>query len=138
MLSVSESAQILGVSSSRVRQLISNGTLRASKIGHTWTLAEEDVLDRLSRQPKSGRPSLQNDAQMAVGPNLTPQSRLDAEARCIALHSLYLQCKQAFEFDPPIQAIESASSQEEASFYMSVADFFLQQKQRELIAQGVY
>ena len=31
-----------------------------------------------------------------------------------------------------------AETQEEAGFYMAVADYFLQHKQRELIAQGAY
>ena len=33
---------------------------------------------------------------------------------------------------------EAARCQEEASFYMAVFDFFLQQRQRELVKEGVF
>ena len=127
MLSVSQSAEILGISSARVRKLVSEGALDGVKIGGSWALQEASVYDRLSKKPGAGRPTRAIDGAPA-----------DKQVPAHDLHSLYLKCKQAFQFEPSLQAIEEAKSQEEAGFYMAVADYFLQHKQRELIAQGVY
>ena len=61
MLSVSECAQILGVSTARVRQLIASGSLEATKVGRSWVLPEAAVYDRLLKNPSSGRPSSSSD-----------------------------------------------------------------------------
>ena len=127
MLSVSQSAEILGISAARVRKLVSEGTLDGVKIGRTWALTDESVYNRLSRKPSAGRPARASKLPPADNAPTAPE-----------LHSLYLECKRAFQFEPSLQAIEDAKSQEEAGFYMAVADYFLQYKQRELIAQGVY
>lgn len=127
MLSVAQSADILGISPARVRKLANEGALDGTKVGHAWVLSEESVYDRLSKKPRAGRPV-----------HTTNDAAIDGESAASNLHNLYLECKQAFRFEPPIQAIENASSREEAGFYMAVADYFLQCKQRELIAQGVY
>lgn len=127
MLSVSQSAEILGISSARVRKLVSEGALDGVKIGGSWALQEASVYDRLSKKPGAGRPTRAIDGAPA-----------DKQVPAHDLHSLYLECKQAFQFEPSLQAIEEAKSQEEAGFYMAVADYFLQHKQRELITQGVY
>ena len=100
---------------------------RWRKIGGSWALQEASVYDRLSKKPGAGRPTRTIDGAPA-----------DKQVPAHDLHSLYLECKQAFQFEPSLQAIEEAKSQEEAGFYMAVADYFLQHKQRELIAQGVY
>ncbi|MDO5043569.1 MAG: helix-turn-helix domain-containing protein [Slackia sp.] len=127
MLSVSQSAEILGISPARVRKLVSEGALDGVKIGGTWALQEASVYDRLSKKPRAGRPV------RAIG-----GMPADKQAPEYDLHSLYLECKQAFRFEPSLRSIEEAETQEEAGFYMAVADYFLQHKQRELIAQGVY
>ncbi|MDO5024097.1 helix-turn-helix domain-containing protein [Slackia piriformis] len=127
MLSASQSAEILGISSARVRKLASEGALDGVKIGKSWALQETSVYDRLSKKPTAGRPA-----------RTTGGTSADKQAPAHDLHSLYLECKQAFQFEPSLQAIEEAKTQEEAGFYMAVADYFLQSKQRELIAQGVY
>ena len=127
MLSVSQSAEILGISSARVRKLVSEGALDGVKIGGSWALQEASVYDRLSKKPGAGRPTRAIDGAPA-----------DKQVPAHDLHSLYLECKQAFQFEPSLQAIEEAKTQEEAGFYMPVADYFLQSKQRELIAQGVH
>ncbi|MEG2477072.1 MAG: hypothetical protein RSA81_02630, partial [Gordonibacter sp.] len=54
------------------------------------------------------------------------------------LHNLYLACRDAFSQRPDARLLEKTSQPEEASFYVAVADFFLQQKQLELVRQGVY
>ena len=127
MLSVSQSAEILGISPARVRKLVSEGALDGVKIGGTWALQEASVYDRLSKKPAAGRPA-----------RTTDNTPADKQAPAHDLRSLYLECKQAFQFEPSLQAIEEARTQEEAGFYMAVAEYFMQYKQRELIAQGVY
>ena len=127
MLSVSQSAEILGISPARVRKLVSEGALDGVKIGGTWALQEASVYDRLSKKPGAGRPARTTDGAPA-----------DKQVPAHDLHSLYLECNQAFQFEPSLQAIEEAETQEEAGFYMAVAGYFLQHKQRELIARGAY
>ena len=109
MLSVGESARQLGVSPSRVRALIKEGRLPAAKNGREWMIREEDVLQRLMASPRAGRP-----------------------------HDLYDACRHAFGHLPPTEMMKAARCQEEASFYMAVFDFFLQQRQRELVKEGVF
>ena len=93
MLSVSECAQILGVSTARVRQLIASGSLEATKVGRSWVLPEVAVFE---------------------------------------------ECKKAFSFCVSLDVLQSAKTQEEADFYMELSDFFLRQKQRELVKRGVF
>ncbi len=50
MLSVSQSADILKITPSRVRALIKNGSLHASKAGRIWLLEEKDVLQQRQAQ----------------------------------------------------------------------------------------
>ena len=47
MLSVEESARMLGISGARVRKLIADGLLPATKVGRSWTIEEAAVMDRL-------------------------------------------------------------------------------------------
>ena len=144
MLSVAEAARELGVSPARVRKLIADGALPASKAGRAWVLREEDVMDRLSAHVRAGRPKRANVVVGAASRDSTVEgdgssSELreynEASARA---HELYRACKETFRFIPDPALIRAAKSSEEASFYMAVADFFLQQKQRELVAQGVF
>lgn len=159
MLSVAQSAAMLSVSPARVRALIASGGLPAVKVGRAWCLREEDVLDRLARQPKAGRPSLRGPSDRTTYAAETGMAAVVSEtvgsstADCgspagvgdvpIASdmpdpHELYLACRECFRFLPDANLIRAAASKEEASFYMAVADFFLQQKQARLIAEGVY
>jgi len=58
LLSTSEAAERLGVSSSRVRRLVADGRLPAVRVGKTWVIREGDlrfVADRRPGWPK-GRP----------------------------------------------------------------------------------
>uniref|UniRef100_A0A7C9JRW9 DNA-binding protein n=1 Tax=Muribaculaceae bacterium Z82 TaxID=2304548 RepID=A0A7C9JRW9_9BACT len=159
MLSVAQSAAMLSVSPARVRALIASGGLPAVKVGRAWCLREEDVLDRLERQPKAGRPSLRGPSDRATGAAEADAVATMVEAEGPAAdsygssagvgdvpvasdmsdpHELYLACRECFRFLPDANLIRAAASKEEASFYMAVADFFLQQKQARLIAEGVY
>ncbi|MEG1434327.1 MAG: helix-turn-helix domain-containing protein [Gordonibacter sp.] len=140
MLSVSEGAQLLGVSPARVRALIAEGTLPAQKLGRAWTLRDEDVLQRAREKPRSGRPRALDSKTLSEHPdtsstNLATDSSTDSEND---LHNLYLACRDVFSQRPDARLLEKTSQPEEASFYVAVADFFLQQKQLELVRQGVY
>ena len=131
MLSVSECAQILGVSTARVRQLIANGSLEATKVGRSWVLPEVAVYDRLLKNPSSGRPlSSSTDVRSECAAS-------SAESRC-DLPQLFEECKKAFSFCVPLDVLRSAKTQEEADFYMELSDFFLRQKQRELVKRGAF
>lgn len=136
MLSVGESARRLGVSPSRVRALIKEGRLPAAKNGREWMLREEDVLQRLMASPRAGRPCV----GVADAPAEHSQgSAAAARAEAVACaHDLYDACRHAFGRLPPTEVMEAARCQEEASFYMAVFDFFLQQRQRELVKEGVF
>lgn len=132
MLSVSQSAQQLGVSPARVRALIKAGLLPAHKNGREWVLREEDVLQRLAERPRSGRPRCDEPRSATSNAEYAP-SAINEEARM-----LFDTCKRLFDHLPSEAMMSQARTREEASFYMAVADFFLQQRQAELIAQGVY
>ncbi|MEG0302720.1 helix-turn-helix domain-containing protein [Gordonibacter sp.] len=140
MLSVSEGAQLLGASPARVRALIAEGTMPAQKVGRAWTLRDEDVLQRAMEKPRSGRPRTPDSKTINKSP-FTPSndpatsSSTDSEND---LHNLYLACRDVFSQRPDARLLEKTSQPEEASFYVAVADFFLQQKQLELVRQGVY
>lgn len=128
MLSVSESAELLGVSTARVRALIKSGQLAATKSGRAWILREEDVLQRLAQRPRSGRPKTH-------APEVTSRQ---PGANAESFHELYEECRELFTHLPTSETMAQAKSKEEASFYMAVADFFLQQRQAELVKSGVY
>lgn len=130
MLSVSEAAEMLGISSSRVRQLIANDALQASKVGRAWCIHEESILARIDHAPKPGRP--ETTARFAE-----PTAE-ESEKRAQRLHDLYEQCRKEFSLHPSMADLKNAATNDEATFYMAIADFFLQQRQRELVAQGVY
>lgn len=133
MLSVTESASILGISPARVRALIAKEILPAEKAGHAWLLREEDVMQRLSEHAKAGRPC-------AVQNSKTQQTFCDDSLtnRYEHANELYRACKEAFCVRPDADLLTLTESKEEASFYVAVADFFLQQRQRQLVKQGIY
>lgn len=131
MLSVAESAELLRISPTRVRALIAEGTLPARKVGRAWVLREEDVMDRAARHPRGGRPRK----------GAAPASRAVSRAPHASdndLRSLYRACKDAFSVRPDAAVISTAELPEEASFYLAVSDFFLQQRQRELVQRGAF
>ena len=120
-----------GVSTARVRQLIASGSLEATKVGRSWVLPEAAVYDRLLKNPSSGRPSSSSDDLHSE------RMASSAESRC-DLPQLFEECKKAFSFCVPLDVLQSAKTQEEADFYIELSDFFLRQKQRELVKRGVY
>lgn len=133
MLSVKESAALLNVTPSRVRALIASNALPAQKVGREWVIREEDVIDRLSKRPNAGRPR-----QCPQPPEdiiASSQSRREDREH---LHKLFLACKESLTCCPNIDIIASTNDPEEVDFYIAVSDFFLQQRQRELVKQGVF
>ena len=130
MLSVSESAEVLGVSAQRVRAMISDGVLPAIKVGRAWVLEEKDVFARAAAKPKGGRPRA-TECPQASSCSLDKRSSEE-------LKRLYLECKEAFRFRPSAADIQAADCVEEAAFYMAVADFFLREKQADLVRKGVF
>lgn len=55
------------------------------------------------------------------------------------MHEAYLKCKTVF--DPKLETINDMvdfESEEEAFFYKTVSDFFIQRKQMEIIKQERY
>lgn len=134
MLTVSEAARILNVSQTRVRQLVNQGVLQAEKAGRSWLLDETSVMSRLSSKPQVGRPS----AKGPVNSTALENSGLSAEKE-EALHNLYVEGKRLLsEATPNAVFLYALDNQEEASFLMAVSDFFLQQRQMKLVAQGVF
>ncbi len=130
MLSVSESAKQLNISDARVRALIKSGQLPATKCGRGWVLREEDVLQRLMEKPRAGRPK--NQVKDLQNEGMSPAKTDNT------LHELYDRCRALFQHIPTEEMMSQAKSNEEADFYMAVADFFLQRKQAQLIKSGVY
>ena len=144
MLSVAQSAEVLRISPARVRALIKAGRLPAVKVGRAWCLREEDVLQRLSEHPRRGRPrtrtapgAVSAEAMRPYG-GAKPAAPSRSEVAPERAHELYLACRELFQRVPDGKLMATAQSREEASFYMAVADFFLQQQQDRLVAEGVY
>ena len=144
MLSVVQSAQMLQVSPARVRALIKAGRLPAVKVGRAWCLREEDVLQRLSEHPRRGRPRTRTIPGAASAEAVRPDRRAEpavpswSEESPERAHELYLACRELFHRVPDGEFMAAAQSREEASFYMTVSDFFLRQRQDRLVAEGVY
>ena len=139
MLSVAQAAKMLHVSATRVRTLIKKGTLPATKVGNSWCLEEKDVLQRTMNRPKAGRPRSGSDEGAGWDDSGISEADMESlESSVREGHDLYIACKDYFQYRPGMDVIASAKSAEEASFYMAVADFFLQQKQKELVERGVF
>ena len=52
-------------------------------------------------------------------------------------HNLYETCKNMTD-DDLSELLKKAKSDEEQSFYVAISDFFLQQKQKEVIEKGLF
>ena len=126
MLSVSEAASRLGVSGARVRALIGAGALRATKVGRAWAVAESSVEQRLREGARSGRPS--------TAPKPVERRVPDADEA----HRIYEEAKRVLAGCYDADFLKQARTLEERAFWITAADFFLQQKQRELVKEGVF
>ncbi|MDO4842600.1 MAG: helix-turn-helix domain-containing protein [Phoenicibacter congonensis] len=125
MLSVSEAAKELNVSASRVRKMISDGVIKAEKVGNTWSISESEIATRLAIKQKPGRPKklLEDDEE---------------SYDCIDLHDVYLRLKDGKFSRPCPQTLAMMDDKDEVGFVLCVCDYFLDLKQRELIAKGVF
>ena len=94
-------------------------------------MPEAAVYDRLLKNPSSGRPSSSSDDLHSECVASSAESRCD-------LPQLFEECKKAFSFCVPLDVLQSAKTQEEADFYIELSDFFLRQKQRELVKRGAF
>jgi len=54
--STKQTAQIMGVNESRVRQFILAGRLKAEKIGGRWIVRDEDIIEFNQMERRPGRP----------------------------------------------------------------------------------
>ena len=127
MLSVQEAANKLGVSGARVRLLLKNNQLEGRKIGNSWAISERSVAARMRDGHRPGRPTVKRaHSYERPLPDVEEAHRLyDDAARVLA------GCYDAAFLD-------QARTSEEQAFWIRVADFFLQQKQRELVEKGVF
>ncbi|MEG1254023.1 MAG: helix-turn-helix domain-containing protein [Raoultibacter sp.] len=127
MLTVKQAAKKLGVSETRVRALIAGGSLSAEKFGRTWLLPEASVEQRLHAKPQAGRPQKKSSQPL-------PGTLKNAQQA----HHLYDQCEEILTGCYNTAFLDQARTAKEERFFIAVSDFFLQEKQRELIDQGVY
>lgn len=127
MLSVHEASARLGVSEARVRLLLKNKQLEGEKIGSTWIVSERSVIERVQGAPRRGRPAKEQE--------LSYKRQLpDIEAA----HRIYDEAARVLAGCYDASFLDQARSPEEQAFWICAADFFLQQRQRALVREGVY
>lgn len=134
MLSVTEAAAMLGISSARVRKLIADGEIEAVKIGNAWVLEERAVLNRIAKHPRPGRPQRRESGALRD----VQRASFEAAKREKNANEVFRTCKELFSTIPDASMLVNAESSEEAAFYIAISDFFLQQRQHELIDQGIF
>ena len=125
MLSVSDVAKELNVSTTRVRKMIADGVLKAEKVGNAWAIPESEVANRLLEAPKAGRPK-------------GGQNSLSKRRQCISLHDVYVELRNKNFTRPDAKTIAMMKDKDEVGFVLCVCDYFLNLKQREEIEAGVY
>jgi hypothetical protein len=67
-----------------------------------------------------------------------PHEQTQKEKDFEQAHQIYLASKKLLYGRYDAEFLDMADSEEERRFYSAVSDVFLQQKQRELIAAGVF
>ena len=127
MLSVKEAAEKLGVSGARVRAMLKSGQIEGHKIGNAWVIAEASIASRIQSGSHPGRPPAN---QCSVYERPIP----DVDEA----HRIFDDAKRVLSGCYNATFLDQARSQEEQAFWLRVADFFLQQKQQELIEKGVF
>lgn len=126
MLSVKEAARQLGVSEQRVRKMLADGQLDGAKHGKSWFVSEQSVVLRKQSGARPGRPAQRPEPFSRDLPDVEAAHRLFDEAQ-----KVLCGCYDAAFLD-------MARNPQEQEFWIRTADLFLQQRQRELIAQGVF
>ena len=126
MMSVQEAAIRLGVSQARVRAMLHDGVLKGEKLGSVWAVSEQSVQQRLREGARPGRPSM--------APHPYERTIPDVDAA----HRIYDDASRVLQGCYDAAFLKQARSPEEQAFWIHVADFFLQARQRELIREGVF
>lgn len=127
MLSTEQAAHVLGISQVRVRELLKNGRLHGERVGRAWLVDEKSVAVRLASRPRAGRPKEGVDTTMAC-----------EDPRIEELRELYARCEKLLANNYDVALYQKLGSGKEARFCAKITDFFLQEKQRELIEAGVF
>ena len=118
---------MLGVSEARVRALLKSGALEGWKVGNTWAVSENSVAERMRAGSRPGRPPAGSDrAGERMG--------FDVEAA----HRIYDEAARVLAGCYDAAFLDCARTPEEQAFWIRAADFFLQQRQRELVREGVF
>lgn len=118
---------MLGISQVRVRELIKEGKLDAVRVGRSWAVQDGSVQRRLARAPRAGRPR-----EGAARPDASHEELAEE------IHELYLHCEALLASNYDISLYKQLGNSREARFCARISDFFLQEKQRELIEAGVF
>ena len=127
MLNVQGAADMLGISGARVRALLKSGALEGWKVGNTWAVSERSVAERMRAGSRPGRPS-------AKSRQVVKRSVPDVEAA----HRIYDEAARVLTGCYDAAFLDCARTPEEQAFWIRVADFFLQEKQRDLVREGVF
>lgn len=128
MLSTEQAAERLGITPVRVRELLRSGKLEGQRVGRSWVVDESSVRARLAQPPKAGRPAASSQGdEGGYDPVLLAQ-----------IHDLYRQCEKLLAGRYDADLYRALGGGKEVRFCAKVSDFFLQEKQRELIKQGVF
>lgn len=130
MIGTKEASQMLGVSQARVRELLNAGTLKGTRVGRAWAIDEQSVRYRLANAPAAGRPTAQETERSQKAAALAAD---EAQA-----HRLYKECEALLAGRYDAAFLQAAATDSERRFYTAVADFFLQERQRQLIESGVF
>ena len=127
MMSVAEAAGELGVTPARVRAMLAGGQLDGEKIGRAWAVSGASVRRRKREGAHPGRPSKKD---------LRSFDRLCPDAE--DAHRLYDEARLMLAGCYSAEFLSQARDADEQAFWILVADFFLQRRQRELIDEGVF
>ena len=126
MLSVHDAATKLGISDARVRALLKSSLLEGKKLGKTWAVSEQSVAKRMRDGAKPGRPKQASSEYERPLPDVNTAHRIYDEASTV-LAGCY-----------DVTFLEQARTPEEKAFWIHIADFFLQERQRKLIKEGIF
>lgn len=126
MLSVREAADKLGVTDVRIRAMLKSGKLDGHKVGRAWVVSERSVAQRLREGGRPGRPTRKAQQFERKLPDID------------MAHHIYDEAERVLSGCYDSGFLSQARTPDEQAFWIRVADFFLQKKQRELVEKGVF
>lgn len=132
-LSTKDAVERLGISAVRVRELLEDGKLTGNKIGRAWIVDADSVERRRRDPPRAGRPRTTGEAE-------APDTRFagSSDPDLNELRDIYLRCEKYLSGGYDASVYRAVPDERERRFLAHVTDFFLQEKQHELIARGVF